>query len=98
MNKFLIGALVLITLVVGVFFLISNSQKTNTGEIQEMMQKSDSGTESEKMEGKKVEGYQAKVLAGNSSPFLEFNKADYEKAKSEGKIILLDFYATWCPI
>lgn len=48
--------------------------------------------------GKKIEGYQGNVLAGNVSPFLEFDKADYEKAKAEGKIIILDFYANWCPI
>ncbi len=47
---------------------------------------------------RRAEGYQGNVLAGNISPFLEFNKADYEKAKREGKIIILDFYANWCPI
>lgn len=40
----------------------------------------------------------SKVLAGESAPFLEFNKADYEKALADNKIILLDFYANWCPI
>lgn len=43
-------------------------------------------------------GYQGKLLAGKSAPFLEFKKADYEKALLENKIILLDFYANWCPI
>ena len=42
--------------------------------------------------------YQGKILAGNSSPFLEFKKEDYQKALADNKIILLDFYATWCPI
>ena len=41
---------------------------------------------------------ESKILAGKSSPFLEFNKVDYEKALSENKIIFLDFYANWCPI
>ncbi|MBI4067759.1 thioredoxin family protein [Candidatus Gottesmanbacteria bacterium] len=42
--------------------------------------------------------FAGKQLAGTSSPYIEFNKADYGKAKSEGKIIFLDFYANWCPI
>lgn len=47
---------------------------------------------------RKVAGYSGEVLAGNSSPYLVFNKADYEKAIAEGKIIFLDFFANWCPI
>ena len=45
-----------------------------------------------------LKGYSAKVLAGKSSPFLEFNQEDYEKARESGKIVFLDFYANWCPI
>src|SRR5688572_2117809 len=43
-------------------------------------------------------GYSGKLLSGQSSPYLEFNKPDYEKALKENKIILLNFYANWCPI
>lgn len=33
------------------------------------------------------------------APFYEpFTTARFEQAKSEGKIILLEFYANWCPI
>ncbi|MBI3282792.1 thioredoxin family protein [Candidatus Curtissbacteria bacterium] len=45
-----------------------------------------------------IQGYQGVVLAGSSSPYLEFNKTDYQKALFEKKIIILDFYANWCPI
>lgn len=48
--------------------------------------------------GQTAPGYKGKVLAGNPSPFLEFSKQDYEKALSENKIIVLNFYANWCPI
>lgn len=41
--------------------------------------------------------YSGKILAGSSSPYIEFNKADYDKAASENKIIVLNFYADWCP-
>ena len=37
------------------------------------------------------------VLAGSASPYIAFNKADYEKAMAEGKTIVLYFYASWCP-
>ncbi len=30
--------------------------------------------------------------------YVPFEKEFYEKAKSEGKVILLEFYANWCPI
>ncbi len=44
-------------------------------------------------------GYAGKVLAGNDkTKYLEFNKADYDKALTEKKKILLYFYASWCPI
>lgn len=42
--------------------------------------------------------YTGRVLAGKTTPYIEFNEQDYNKALSENKIILLNFYATWCPI
>ncbi|MDQ3089842.1 MAG: thioredoxin family protein [bacterium] len=41
--------------------------------------------------------YEGKVLAGNSSPLLEFNKADYDTAIKSNKLVVLYFYANWCP-
>lgn len=42
--------------------------------------------------------FQGKIIAGTSAPFIEFNRVDYEAAKKAGKVIVLDFYANWCPI
>ena len=36
--------------------------------------------------------------AGDASRYLAFEKTHYENSISEGKVILLDFYANWCPI
>ena len=36
------------------------------------------------------------VLAGTTTPYIDFNTADYEKALAENKVILLNFYANWC--
>ncbi|MEK7628744.1 MAG: redoxin domain-containing protein [Patescibacteria group bacterium] len=41
--------------------------------------------------------YTGKVLAGTTAPLLDFNKADYNLATEEGRLIVLFFYATWCP-
>jgi len=38
------------------------------------------------------------VLAGTTSPLIEFNGADYNRALGEGRTILLYFFANWCPI
>lgn len=38
------------------------------------------------------------VLAESSSPVIDFNKTDYETALSAGRLIVLFFYADWCPI
>ncbi len=43
-------------------------------------------------------GYQGTHLAGTTTPYLAYTKADYEKALAENKVILLYFYASWCPI
>ncbi|MCI0565681.1 thioredoxin family protein [bacterium] len=37
-------------------------------------------------------------LAGGASPLLDFAQSDYEKATASGKLVVLYFYATWCPI
>ncbi|HLC60119.1 MAG TPA: thioredoxin family protein [Candidatus Nanoarchaeia archaeon] len=63
--------------------------------------KADDMMENEKMmKNKSMMGasYNGKVLAGTDSPYLEFNKVDYDNALKENKKILLYFYANWCPI
>lgn len=53
----------------------------------------------EKEDAMMEKSYAGKVLAGTgSTKYLEFNKADYDKALKENKKILLYFYANWCPL
>ncbi len=61
-----------------------------------MMEKKDSMME--KKDSMMKTSYTGKVLAGKNAQYLEFNTEDYEKAKADGKIVFLDFYATWCPV
>lgn len=57
-------------------------------------------TESEKMsDGAMMKiDFSGSILAGSSSPLLDYNKADFDKAVSSGKLVVLFFYANWCPI
>ena len=41
---------------------------------------------------------ESNVLAGTVTKYIEFNKKEYDKALQENKVILLNFYASWCPI
>ncbi|MBI2030678.1 thioredoxin family protein [Candidatus Kaiserbacteria bacterium] len=45
-----------------------------------------------------MQKYTGTVLAGTSAPLLEYNKADYDAAVRSGKLVVLYFYANWCPI
>ena len=82
----------------------SQKEKTMIGEKkmkQNVAMEDDKKVEDDKMVKKDEmmkSRYSGKVLAGKSAPYLEFNQADYDKALKEGKIVLLDFYANWCPI
>ena len=42
--------------------------------------------------------YSGAVLAGKSAPLLDFAKADYDAAVKTDKLVVLYFYANWCPI
>lgn len=37
-------------------------------------------------------------LAGSQAPLLDFSVADYAAARESGRMIVLFFYANWCPI
>ncbi len=38
------------------------------------------------------------MIAGKNSLLLEYNAGDYELAKASDKLVVLYFYANWCPI
>jgi len=38
------------------------------------------------------------ILAGEQAKLYEFSEAEYESVKSSNKLVVLYFYANWCPI
>ena len=45
-----------------------------------------------------TEQYTETVLAGTSALLLDFVKTDYDAAMKSNKLVVLYFYANWCPI
>lgn len=99
---------VLIILLVGVVFA-SGCISQNTGMENESMKKEAGNDSMIKPETTKNESdammekdgsmmkYSGAVLAGTKSKLLDFRKADYDAAPA-GKLVVLYFYADWCPI
>ena len=93
MNRYLLAAVFAIALLVvgaGAYFLINQQPGTdnpNTTSVSGNNQTSN-----------QIEGYSGALIAGKDSPYVSFNKSDYDKALADGKIVFLDFYANWCPI
>jgi len=62
-----------------------------------MMEKEDSAM-MKKEDGAMMAKYTGTVLAGKSAPLLDYNKADYDAAIASDKLVVLYFYANWCPL
>ena len=68
----------------------------NMMEGEKMMK--DDGAMMKKEDGAMMVKYEGAVFAGVSAPLLDFKKSDYDKAVTSGKLVVLYFYADWCPI
>ncbi|NUN11962.1 thioredoxin family protein [Candidatus Micrarchaeota archaeon] len=105
--KVLFGLLVLSVLLLGctqtqvsqeiVQEINSNNQNTDsipstTATVSEVMEKDTDPVTIDSI------NYQGRVLAGSTTKLLDFNKEDYNKAIASNKIVVLYFYANWCPI
>lgn len=93
----LIIAIVSVVLVsVGVVYYTNQSKEADKMAEEKAM------TEKKAMEQKEkdamMEKYTGTVLAGKSASLLDFVKADYDAAIKTDKLVVLYFYANWCPI
>ncbi len=62
---------------------------------ESMMQNISTMNESSNMH---TNSYSGILIAGSTTPYVRYNEADFNKARSEGKTIYIYFYATWCEI
>lgn len=67
-------------------------------ESETMMEKKEGETMMEKENEAMMVKYKGVVLAGKSAPLLVFTKSDYDSAVASDKLVVLYFYANWCPI
>ena len=97
-------AIVAVVLVLGGAVYYSSQSQTQEDEMarekammeEEAMEQKENGAMMDKSET--MMKYSGAVLAGASAPLLDFTKADYDAALSSDKLVVLYFYANWCPI
>ena len=86
------SAMFLVAVVFAAGCVNTNEQMKNEGAKNAMMENYTM------MNDTMAKSYSGKILAGTTAPVIDFNKADYDAALKSDKVVLLYFYATWCPI
>lgn len=86
-NKALIGIIFVVIVGVGIFFF--TRPKSPQTPNPQAGTSTDSSPSAQETSG---------VLAGKSSPLYDFSKAKYDEAIASDKLVVLYFYADWCPI
>lgn len=109
----IIGIVAVILVVIGIGYFAQKQDAPAVSEGEKMMEKKEDTmvekesdammdkdpSDAEVMEDKDAMiKYSGTVLAGTSAPLLDFKKADYDAALKTDKLVVLYFYANWCPI
>ena len=96
-------AIVAVVVVLGGVVYYANQSRTQEDKMAQekavMEKKAMEQKEKEAMmdKGETMTKYSGAVLAGKSAPLLDFTKADYDAAVKTDKLVVLYFYANWCP-
>ncbi len=102
-------ASIIILIVLGIFYISkrpTESLNKNNEEKQseEPSSNNNSGVENadgemtiKDKETETMTKFDGKILAGKTSPLLDFTKSDYDTAFASDKLIVLYFFANWCP-
>jgi len=98
-NIKLLTGLLILGLIFGISYIFfASGEITNQTSEEVVVTKETNGDVREGIESTASTSFSGKVLAGTSAPLLDFKKSDYDQALASGKLILLYFYADWCPI
>ncbi len=108
-NQITITVVAVLLIIAGIYAFSNSGDKVEKDSIMKkddtmikeegaMMDKKEDGAMVEKEDGAMMAKYMGTVLAGKSAPLLEFNKADYDAAIASDKLVVLYFYANWCPL
>jgi thioredoxin 1 len=97
MNNKVWWVVALVLVVGGVWYLLGRPEEGGVGEMIPVPSELMVGEEP--VSSPLAEGeYVGQVLAGTEAKLLDFQAADYEQALKTDKLIVLYFYANWCPI
>lgn len=91
----IIAIIALVVVIGGISYFYTKQQsavKDNT------MVKFEGNTMMKKNDIMMMTKYTGIVLAGKSAPLLDFTKTDYDAAVKSDKLVVIYFYANWCPI
>ena len=96
-------AIVAVVLLLGgvVYYANQSKEAGKMAEEKAMMEKKAMEQEEQDAmmnKGETMIKYSGAVLAGKTAPLLDFTKADYDAAIKIDKLVVLYFYANWCPI
>lgn len=88
--------IVVIVIIGGVYYL--TSRETAPISIEETDKRTTTIDETNSLPPERIGPYKGDVLAGTKAVLIDYNKYDYEKALKSDKLVVLYFYANWCPI
>ena len=95
--KYIIPIIVLLVVVVLAYSIFNSGESIKKGD--SMMKDKEAVMEKEdSMEKKDNMLKESQILAGSQAKLYEFSETEYASAKSSDKLIVLYFYANWCPI
>lgn len=95
---FLISIIVLALIVIGVVFAARQNRENPTSVPDPTPTVILSSSLTDVSPSPSVQKHHGTVLAGSQSFLLDFNEQDYQAAKQSNKVVVLYFYASWCPI